>query len=338
MKAYSLNGINDLRYIDTELPVLQSGWVLVKVIACGICSSDIPRIYKNGTYHFPTIPGHEFSGIVVDAADKHDVAWIGKRVSVFPLIPCKKCSQCLDKHYEMCSNYDYIGSRRDGGFAEYVAVPVWNLIELDDSVEFIEAALFEPLAVALHCINQAELADGESVAISGSGAIAFAAGQWARVKGADKVCVIGRSEDKKFVAENLQLDYCTNQNIGERVFDVVIEAVGTNESLIFSIEHTKPGGKIVLMGNPSGDMNLSQAIYWELLRKQIKVIGTWNSVYDGKNKSEWTEVRQAVSDKRINAKNLITHRFDKRDMYKALELMKNHKEPYCKVMTLWGEV
>ena len=116
MKAYNLHGINDLRYENVDNPELNKEWALVKVKASGICSSDIPRIFTKGTYHFPTIPGHEFSGIV-EQVNSSRKELIGKRVSVFPLIPCKKCTQCKLGHYEMCESYDYIGSRRDGGFA-----------------------------------------------------------------------------------------------------------------------------------------------------------------------------------------------------------------------------
>ena len=70
MKAYNLYGINDLRYEDIEEPALKDGWALVKVKAAGICSSDIPRIFTKGTYHFPTIPGHELSGVVEKVANK----------------------------------------------------------------------------------------------------------------------------------------------------------------------------------------------------------------------------------------------------------------------------
>lgn len=117
MRAYELHGINDLRIEDIEKPEIPSGWVLMQVKASGICSSDIPRIFTNGTYHFPTIPGHEFSGVVAACGEGVPEERIGKRVGIFPLIPCRTCPQCRQKKYEMCEHYDYLGSRRDGGFA-----------------------------------------------------------------------------------------------------------------------------------------------------------------------------------------------------------------------------
>ena len=83
-----------------------------------------------------------------------DEAWLQKRVGVFPLIPCGKCGPCRQKKYEMCRSYNYLGSRCDGGFAEYAAVPVANLIELPENVSFEEAAMLEPMAVAVHAMRQ----------------------------------------------------------------------------------------------------------------------------------------------------------------------------------------
>ena len=181
MKAYSLHAINDLRYEDVEYPECNSGWCIVNVKYSGICSSDVPRILKKGTYKFPTIPGHEFSGVVCQVADKENENLIGKHVGVFPLIPCKKCEQCMEGNYEMCSHYDYIGSRRDGGFAEYVAVPIWNLVELPSEIDLKEAAMMEPLAVALHAVKQANINYEKKVAVVGTGLIAFAIAQWAKL-------------------------------------------------------------------------------------------------------------------------------------------------------------
>ncbi len=154
MKAWVLHGINEIRLETVELPALESGQALVAVKAAGICGSDIPRIYRTGAHRHPLIPGHEFSGVVESVGKETDSAWLGKRVGVFPLIPCGACGPCIKGQYEMCRNYGYLGSRRDGGFAEYVAVPAENLIELPDNVSFEEAAMLEPMAVAVHAVRR----------------------------------------------------------------------------------------------------------------------------------------------------------------------------------------
>ena len=123
MKAYVLHGINDLRFEEVARPESKADEALVRVMAAGICGSDIPRIYTTGAHRHPLIPGHEFSGVVEQVGSEENRKWMGKRVGVFPLIPCHQCEPCRRKAYEMCRSYGYLGSRQDGGFAEYVAVP-----------------------------------------------------------------------------------------------------------------------------------------------------------------------------------------------------------------------
>ena len=93
MKALNLHAVGDLRYEDVPMPVRQAGEVLLKVHACGICGSDLPRVFTKGTYHFPTIPGHEFAGEIVEADDP---SLVGRRAAVFPLLPCRKCEACQE--------------------------------------------------------------------------------------------------------------------------------------------------------------------------------------------------------------------------------------------------
>jgi len=175
MNAWVLHGKGEIQLESVERPVPGVGEVLVAVKATGICGSDIPRIYRTGAYRYPLIPGHEFSGVVEEVGAGTDSGWKGKRVGIFPLIPCRECGPCREKKYEMCRNYSYLGSRRDGGFAEYVVVPADNLIELPDKVSFEEAAMLEPMAVAVHAMRRIwpEGVPGErdTVAICGLGTI-----------------------------------------------------------------------------------------------------------------------------------------------------------------------
>ena len=337
MKAYVLYGINDLCYEEIDYPECPSGWVVVKVKAAGICSSDIPRIFTKGTYHFPTIPGHEFSGIVDSVADEKNKGLIGKRVGVFPLIPCKECEQCKSNHYEMCVNYDYIGSRRDGAFAEYVAVPVWNLIELPDTIDFTEAAMLEPLAVAIHAVKLADVKE-KTVAVIGTGMIGIAAAQIVRACGAKSVTVIGRNEEKRALVENNGLEYIIQNSRDESSeYDVVLEAVGSQQAIDLAINCTIAGGKIVVLGNPEGDIQLSQNTYWKILRRQLVMCGTWNFSYEYKKKSDWTEAIDVLVEEGINAKSLISHVLKQEELVEGLCMMKEHKETYCKVMMLWND-
>lgn len=343
MKANVLHGVGDLRYEDVPMPELKPGQVLVKVRAVGICGSDIPRIFVNGTYHFPTIPGHEFAGEVVDAYDESNKHLIGTRAAVFPLIPCFQCNSCREGKYEMCRNYNYLGSRCDGAFAEYVAAPVWNLAPIPDEVPFECAAMCEPISVALHAVRQTDLQLGDKVVIYGPGTIGILIAQWCRAWGATKVMLVGNSVSNFDTAKKLGFDLIYNSDEGDPVewvmsqtggmgADVAIEAVGFASTFCSCLLSARPGGTVLAVGNPHGDYLLPQDTYWQILRKQLTIHGTWNSGFNSSDKNDWLTAIAAMAAGQIDAGALITHRFGLAELDKGLELMRDNKEPFNKVM------
>lgn len=339
MKANVLHGTGDLRFEEVLLPPCSPGWALVRVRAAGICSSDVGRILVKGTYHFPMVPGHEFSGTVSAVGDEKDAIWLNRRVGAFPLIPCGKCPQCLKKRYEICEHYDYIGSRRDGAFAEYVAVPVWNLVELPDHVPFETGAMLEPLCVGLHAVRLAGGLAGRRVAVIGTGVIGICAAFWAHYLGSKEVRVIGRGEQKRAMVEQFPgLRYCgdAEEIIGSHM-DVVIEAVGSADALRAALRLAAPETHVVMVGNPAGAMELSQDEYWMILRKQLILHGSWNSSFRGQETSEWTEAVRVLDPKVFPVEKLITHRIRPHQLLAAVRFMASHESPYCKVMMIWDE-
>ena len=340
MRAYQLHGVGDLRLCEIDQPALVENTVLVKVAACGVCSSDIPRVFVNGTYHFPTVPGHEFAGTVVQACDGAGEPWVGKRVGVFPLIPCKECDQCERGHYEMCRHYDYLGSRSDGGFAEYVRVPVWNLLALPDGLPLDQAAMLEPASVALHAAKAALKGidpAGVRAAVSGSGAIGMLVGCWLAGMGCEGVTILGRNERKRALAEQLGLAYVDTSadDGGDALYDCIVEAVGSASSLAQCITRANAGARIVAMGNPHGDMQLSRDVYWKVLRSQLSIVGVWNSSYEHGEACEWSQAVDAMAAGKLDVSPLITHRFAFEKLPDALEVMRAGKELYGKVMVMF---
>lgn len=329
MKAANLHGIMDLRYEDIDVPKCEEGEVLVALKSCGICGSDVPRVYTTGTYHFPTVIGHEFSGLVVEDESGE---WTGKRVAVFPLLPCFECESCKAQNYATCSHYDYYGSRRDGGMAEYLAVKRWNLIEIPDSLSYDEAAMCEPLSVARHAVKKLEIQEGENLLVSGAGPIGNIVGQWAKFFGAKDVYYFDIDERKIAFVEQLGFKAYT----GDEKIDCVLEGTGHEAALAKCLAAIKPFGKMVLMGNPVGSMRLSQDTYWHILRKELKIFGTWNSSY-GDLQNDWKESLKAISEGKLNVKPLITHKFPLERVHEAFELMKDRKEFFNKVMLNMNE-
>ena len=343
MKACVLHAVGDLRYEDVPLPEPKSGEVRIRVRACGVCGSDIPRIFSKGTYTFPTIPGHEFAGEIDGVGSHVDPALVGKRVAVFPLMPCRKCAPCAIGAYAQCEAYDYLGSRCNGAFAEYVCAPVWNLVIIPDAVSFEEAAMTEPAAVAVHALRQAGIDTGDMVAIWGAGPIGVMLAQWATTGGASNILLADIDPEKRAFAQNLKLgEVCDprendpkailRQLTEGRGADVVVEASGSSSAFEQCMLAARSFGRVVLMGNPAGDMKLSQQAYWAILRNELKIYGTWNSSFTALPRNEWQIVLEAMAENRFNVKPLITHRVSLDQLPEALSMMRDRTEFFSKVM------
>lgn len=343
MKACVLHGIGDLKYEDVAIPVPAKGEVLIKIKASGICGSDIPRIFVKGTYHFPTIPGHEFAGQIVSTGEGVDDGLIGRNATVFPLLPCFMCEACRIGEYAQCTDYKYFGSRCDGGFAEYISVPVWNLVLVPDSLSYEEAAMAEPAAVAIHALRQSGIEIGDNVAILGAGPIGLMLGQWAKAWGAGRVMLVDIDDSKIVFAKKMGFEYSWNSTKGDPVewimqmtgcrgVDVAIEGTGASSALEQCLRITRFFGSIVTMGNPSGDMKLSQKAYWELLRKQLKIFGTWNSNFISLPKNDWQLAIDSMVDKRISVRPFITHRYSLQQCEEAFAMIRNRTEFFNKVI------
>ena len=339
MKALNLHGVGDLRYEDVPMPKRGDGEVLLKIRAVGICGSDIPRVFDKGTYHFPTIIGHEFAGEIVEAEDED---LVGRGAAVFPLLPCGECEACQTGHYAQCIHYDYYGSRRDGAMAEYLAVKKENLCLMPEGVSYEEAAMSEPAAVALHAFRKSGARMGDTLLIYGIGTIGLILAQWARAAGVRNIILAARTDDKVEFAKKLRFSLAVNaekedleayvREVTEgRGADVCIEGTGEPEPWEECLLCARNYGTVVSMGNPVGEMRLSQDGYWKILRKERRVVGTWNSSFS-QSENDWKDALSAMREGQLALKPLITHRFSLAEYEEAFQLMHERKEMYCKVM------
>ncbi len=350
MKAYVLHGVDNLCYEEVPAPVPASDEVLVRVMAAGICGSDIPRVFETGAHRHPLIPGHEFSGVVETVGSEGAADWAGKRVGIFPLIPCYECDACQEKRYEMCRQYSYLGSRQDGGFAEHVVVPVRNLIALPEGVSFEEAAMLEPMAVAVHAMRQAMPKATDVVAICGLGTIGLLLAMFLREAGIRNLLLIGNKAEQKALAAQLGVsegDFCDVRTseagawLRERTrghgADVFFECVGRNETVTLAINSAAMGGEVVLVGNPASDMAFSRADYWNILRHQITVHGTWNSSFTHEADDDWHYVLQRLETGAVAPGRFITHRFALERLEEYLQIMRRKSAFYVKCMVVAGD-
>ena len=328
-KCANLHAIGDLRIEERALPEAGEDEVLVEIKACGVCGSDIGRVFTSGTYHFPTVIGHEFSGLVVE--DKTG-EMTGKRVAVFPLLPCFGCESCKDENYATCKSYDYYGSRRDGGMSEYLAVKRFNLIPLPDGISYEEGAMCEPVSVARHAVGKLDIEEGDNLLISGAGPIGIVAGIWAKSMGAGNIYYLDIDEKKLDFAKKMGF-FAYEEGV---TIDCILEGTGVSAALEACLAAVKPFGRGVLMGNPAREMTLSQKGYWHILRKELRLKGTWNSSYAERD-NDWKESLEAMADGRIDVRPLISHRYALDDAMSALTMMKDKKESYHKVMLVMNE-
>ncbi|HOT05058.1 MAG TPA: galactitol-1-phosphate 5-dehydrogenase [Atribacter sp.] len=345
MKALVLLKKGDIQFLSVPKPKPARGEALIRVKACGICGSDIPRIYGGIAYYYPSIPGHEFAGEVEEVGDPSlDKNWVGKRVTVFPLIPCYNCRLCQIGLYEMCENYGYIGSRRDGAFAEYVTVPVANCMDLPGKVSYESGAFSEPAAVTLHALRRSSIPFGKTVAVFGLGPIGVLFGIWAKISGARRL--IGFDIDQKkvdFARENgfneamipepEKLEKAVENYTEAGGFDLTCEASGSNRALVQSIKITHKFGEVMLLGNQERDVTLTLKEMSLILRKQLTLHGTWNSRFTHIG-SDWKAVLEFENSGQANFKPFISHRLTLEEAPEFIQLMRDKKVFYNKVLII----
>ncbi len=351
MEALVLHGIGDLRLDQIAVPHLAEGMVRVRIGFCGVCGSDIPRIFVKGTYSFPTVCGHELSGIV-DACGPGVCGFSpSDLVVVFPLFWCGKCSACEHGKYVQCHDYDYLGSRSDGAFAEYVVVPQQNLILVPAGVTLEEASMTEPAAVALHALRRVQTSlVGKTVAIFGAGPIGLMTAQWARIMGAAEIFLFDIVAEKLVLAEGLGFEKVFNSTREDPVevvnihtdgkgAHVCVEAAGVPTTYRDALNSVGRGGCVVFLGNPDTDVTLSAELLSQLMRREVSIFGTWNSDYSAAgNDDDWSTVLQAMASGMLTLMPLITHKVPLVDGADILHKMRDKSEFYAKVLIHPSEV
>jgi L-iditol 2-dehydrogenase len=292
---------------------------LVRIEAAGICSSDIARSSDRGAYFYPLIMGHELAGtVVMRGAETPDDLTPGTAVTVFPLLPCFACDACANERYAQCRSYDYYGSRRHGGFAQYLTVKAWNLLPLPDGVGTDDGALAEPVSVVVHALDRLGLVGASQAGtgpllILGAGFLGLLAVKILRLCAPDiAVTIIDRNAGKLAIAaadgaRAIHLadprDWDAFAQSHRASFPMVLEAAGVPDTFRHALDLCRHGGQVVWMGNISGDLTLPQSLVSQVLRREITISGTWNSTWRGRELSDWTValdmMRQGLAPSRL---------------------------------------
>lgn len=319
-----------LKLQDIEKPKLHKNEVLIKVKFCGICGSDIHILHDEFKNSPPVTIGHEFSGYIAEVG-KDVKGWeIADRVSSeLHIGACRSCYLCKSRKYHICPEKKPLGSMSDGALAEYIKVPSWLLHKIPDNVSYEKAALFEPVAICVHCIlEKTKINPDDFVFISGAGPIGLICSQIVKIAGVRKVAIAGTTKDThtRFnVAKKLGINYIINVEKDDCISilkkltngkwpDLVIEASGSPKAISLAFEVVRRSGKIIALGMTKEE---KVNIPWNLgILKSIELILPFSSNY-----SSWEKAISLISSKKIDVAQIITHKFILADWEKAFNLV-----------------
>lgn len=340
MRALSVTARQRLDLVEISKPVAGAGEVVVRVAYCGICGSDFPRYFEGGVHAFPQIIGHEFAGVVESvAADVTSVA-AGTRVTVAPLVPCGTCASCELGRPALCLSYSFVGSRQQGGLAEYVAVPAGNVVALPRSVSLRDAALVEPLTVAIHGIERAKVREGARVAVFGAGVIGLMTAMVLKARGAGEIVVVDIQPDKLTLARELGADVTVLAH-GVNVDDyfasheapeLCIETAGSSVTQAQAVQYCAKGGEVVFVGTSTRDVVFPPEVFEKILRGELNVTGSWMSYSAPFPGTEWTEALRLIESGAVRIDPLVSAMYSLGDGAKPFFDVRASKGSLLKVL------
>lgn len=315
------------RFQMTEEPIPEVGGrdVLIRVAACGVCGTDV-HIYHGDQGSAPVNPpvvlGHELAGTVVRTGKDVKRFRPGDAISVDPNAYCGQCHYCQIGKKQLCTALYAVGVNRNGGFAEYCAVPEAQCYALSPDVPLEYGAMVEPLACCLHGIDRAEIRTGDTVCVLGGGAIGLMMVQLAKLSGAGQVILSEPVEMRRQVGLRVGADAAVDpvqENLPQRIreltgqegVDVVVECVGNPVAAKQSLEITKRGTTVLLFSVPQSGTALSVPLD-DIYRKELKIIG---SII---NPDTHARAVSLINSGRIRLAPIITHSYPLEQLQEAI--------------------
>ncbi|NWG09906.1 MAG: alcohol dehydrogenase catalytic domain-containing protein [Nitrososphaerales archaeon] len=322
----------DIRLEDMPMPKIGLGELLVRVEACGICGSDVMEWYR--VKKAPLVLGHEISGEIVKVGEGLDRYREGQRITASHHVPCNTCHYCLTGHHTVCetlrkTNFD------PGGFAEYNRLPAINVdrgvYPLPDSVSFEEGTFTEPLACVLRGQRLAQMQQGLSVLVIGSGITGLLHVQLARAMGAGKIVATDVNEYRLNAASKMGADatFHASEEISERVREVndgmladrVIVCTGAKSAIIQALESVERGGTVLFFAPTELGVTIPLSLNELFWRNEV----TLTSSYGG-SPSDHVVALQLIRFHTIHVKEMITHRLGLAETGLGFQLVANPKD------------
>ena len=303
-----------LQVVDIPEPTCAPDEVLIRVAACGICGSDVHGYTgASGRRIPPIVMGHEAAGVIEHVGAEVKGYQVGGRVTFDSTVYCGKCEFCRRGEINLCDNRQVLGVscgdyRRNGAFAELVAVPARILYRLPDEFPFEEAAMLEAVSVALHGVRVTQMKGNESALVIGAGMIGLLTAQAARAAGCGSVMSADVDAARLKMAEEVGITDTLHfgskelvdevmRRTGGRGVDVVLEAVGLGETVVASIECVRRGGTVTLIGNIQPEVPLPLQ---RVVTREVRLQGSCASA------GEYGEAIRLMSEGAITVKPLIS--------------------------------
>lgn len=304
MTASVLRGVGDLVLEERPVPTPAGDEVLIEVASVGVCGSDV-HYYQHGrigdyVVESPLVLGHEASGRIVAVGANVDPARVGKRVSIEPQRPCRRCDFCRSGDYNLCPTMEFYATPPvDGAFCDYVLIQNDFAYEVSDKVSDHAAALLEPLSVGIAAAQKGGIKVGDTVLIAGGGPIGVITAQVARAFGAVDVVVTDIDPTRRALVSRYgarPVDPATESTLELRPH-VFIDASGATPAILNGIRSTRSGGTIVLVGS-TDEFPLSVP---EVAMRELNVTGIFR--YTG----TWPIARDLVESGKVELDSLVTH-------------------------------
>ena len=314
-------------------PRLRKDGIIIKVECCAICGSDLDA-YKYETIPPPVVLGHEFSGFISEIGEKVEGWKIGDRVIVRPHIRCNKCYYCKNGLSNLCVNSGGIGMTQDGGFAEYVKVPLKNhdVFKIPNNIGFDYAALIETYAITHHALKLSQIGKNDIMVIIGAGAIGLFTLLRAKQLEVENVIIIEPNKYNQAKAKEIGADYVFNpddfyeikrltKNIGA---DYVFECVGLPQTYIQAINLVRKAGTVILIGLYDKSFEFS---FFPMMLKELTLKTITSTLAE-----DMQEIISILNEKKVNLDPFITKYIQLKDLNNAFKWLCSPEREAIKVM------
>lgn len=325
MKAAVLEKVNKITVTDIPVPTPGPDEVVIKVKTCGMCGTDLKLYTGQYTARVPVVPGHEYSGEIVEVGKNVRNLHPGQRVVSDPNESCGKCYWCRNHQPCFCNDLAAYGVLRDGGFAEYCTATEKGVYPIPEGVDDEVAAFAEPVSCVVHAADRINYRPGETVAIVGGGPLGQIHLQFALNSGASRAVLVDPNQSRRDLAKKFGAHAVINpkeENVRERVLqetgglgaDVVIEAVGRKQTIEESFGLAKRGGRVVIFGFAP---ETEKAVFspFDVLSRELTILGAWVNPYS------YSRALDVLSSDRIDVKPLISHRLKLDNIMQGYEMM-----------------